>query len=139
MLAKAVPSLFALLVLMSLLSRATFGARGRAAQPAALDLVWDADDTLAVLGSGFEPGERVTLTLTLHREERRVATGPGVHVESSQSVSQNARVALAADDNGAFRFESTIVAPPDAELRVTASGDRGSSAEVTRRLADIPR
>lgn len=139
MLVKAVPSLIVLLVLLGLLNRTSSGARGRAAQPAALDLVWSVDDMLAVLGSGFGPGEWVTLTLTLHREERRVATGPGVHVESSQSVSQSASVALAADDNGAFRFASTIVAPPDAELRVTANGDRGSSAEVSRRLGDIPR
>lgn len=139
MLVKAVPSLFALLVLVSLLSRATSGARGRAAQPAALDLVWGADDTLAVLGSGFEPGEWVTLTLTLRRHEERIAAGPGIRIESRQSVSQSSSTTLVADDNGAFRFESTIVAPSDAELQVTARGDRGSSAEVSRRLADIPR
>ncbi len=139
MLVKAVPGLFALLVLVSLLSRATFGARGRAAQPAALHLVWGADDTLAVLGSGFQPGEWLTLTLTLQSQEQRVATGPGVRIESSQNVSQSSSMTLAADDDGAFRFESTIVAPPEAEIRVTALGDRGSYAEVSRRLADIRR
>jgi hypothetical protein len=139
MVVKAVPSLFALLVLVSLLSRATFGQRGRAAQPPALDVVWGADDTLVVLGSGFEPGERVAFTLTLRRHEERTATGPGIRLESRQSVSQSSSTTLVADDNGAFRFASTIVAPSDAELQVTASGDRGSSAAVSRLLADIPR
>lgn len=139
MLVKAVPSVLALLMLLGLLSRATFGARGRAAQSAALDLRWSADETLAVLGRGFQPGEWVTLTLTLQSQEQRVATGPGVHIESSQSVSQSSSMTLTADDGGAFRFESMIVAPANAEIRVTAVGDRGSFAEVSRRLVDIPR
>jgi hypothetical protein len=139
MLVKAVPSLIALVVLLGLLSRATFGARGRAAQSAAIDLQWRADDTLAVLGSGFQPGEWVTLTLTLQSREQRMTSGPGVYMESSQSVSQSSSMTLTADDEGAFRFESTVIAPSHAEIRVTATGDRGSYAEVSRRLADIPR
>ncbi len=139
MLVKAVPGVLALLVLLSLLSRATFGGRGRPAQSCALELRWGAGDTLAVLGSGFQPGEWVTLTLALQSQEQRVTTGPGVHVERSQSVSQSSSVTLTADDDGAFRFESTIVAPANAEIRVTAMGDRGSYAEVSSRLADIPR
>ena len=95
-----------------------------------LELTWDDGGRLTVRGSGFAPRERIALTVAVHSRGATTVTSGGSVVQSSGSSSQSSTVTLGADAAGTFRFESTIITGADAEVAVTASGDRGTHAEA---------
>jgi hypothetical protein len=99
-----------------------------APRSAAVTVQWGETDRLTIDGSGFQPTERVAVTLVVQSQQ---ASGG-----SSQTASQQSTVTISADAQGALRLETTVSAPTGAAVRVTAAGDRGSSADVSM---DVPR
>jgi hypothetical protein len=98
-----------------------------AAPPAALPwaavaVQWGEANRLTVDGSSFQPNERVAVTLSIQSQQ---SSGG-----SSQTSSQQSTVTVSADAQGNLRLETTVSAPTGASVSVSASGDRGSSAEV---------
>lgn len=99
-----------------------------APRSAALTVQWGDPDRLTIVGSGFQPTERVAVTLSVESQQ---ASGG-----SSQTASQQSTVTVSADAQGSLRLETSVAAPMGASVRVTAAGDRGSSADVS---TDVPR
>lgn len=69
----------------------------------------DAEGQVKVEGAGFEPDEKVTVTI----ENAELETEPP---------------AVAADDEGRFSAEATVPALPPGQYQVVATGEAGSSA-----------
>jgi hypothetical protein len=94
-----------------------------------LDLLWESGGTLTVRGTGFVPHERLTLTLTIRSGGSSVVTGPGTSMQISSSV-QSSSATYQADAQGCFQQKNTVVTAGDADVTLTAHGDRGSRAEA---------
>lgn len=118
------------LCLAGLLSRAAFTGRGQEGRSATLTITWDQAGRLVITGSGFAPRERIALTISVQSHSTHTSgSGPGTISQSSQSSSQNLGTAVVADANGHFRHELLIRTAGTAELRVTATGDQGSTTQ----------
>lgn len=97
---------------------------------ATIDLVWGAGDALTIAGSGFQPNERIMLTLAVRSQGATMRSGPGTVIQSSQSSSSSSTTTIAADGAGAFRMTSTVSGTDGTTVDVNAAGSSGSRAQA---------
>ena len=95
----------------------------------ALNLSWNGAN-LVVQGSGFAGGETVRLAIKATSKQETKVQRPGVFSVSSGASSSNISTMAKAKADGTLRLESMLLMPAGSEVVVSASGDKGSSAEA---------